>query len=135
MATQNHEEAKPDGAAFDDFFDSIGKRAENLTINDKKEAATNGDAAVDNYADDEQKVVDEIESLCMNCHENVSRCMYYFTRTISNSKPGNYAPPPDTNTFLPRDYHNVLLLSTLQLQERRNPICWRNSAERIQIRA
>lgn len=61
------EDPKPDGKAFDDFFESIGKKAENLTINDPA-TTTNGDAAKE---DDDQRVVDEIESLCMNCHENV----------------------------------------------------------------
>jgi zinc finger protein len=80
MATNSKEEPKPDGAAFDDFFDSIGKKAEHLTIderNDKKTPATNGTTSLDTALQDgedeanEPKIVDEIESLCMNCHENV----------------------------------------------------------------
>jgi zinc finger protein len=80
MATNSQEDPKPDGAAFDDFFDSIGKKAEHLTIderNGKKDPATNGTAPLDTAAKDaeedenEPKIVDEIESLCMNCHENV----------------------------------------------------------------
>lgn len=66
------EEPKPDGAAFDDFFESIGKKAENLTIdekNGKSEVATGVESTVDS---DEPQIVDEIESLCMNCRENVS---------------------------------------------------------------
>lgn len=65
-------EPKADGAAFDDFFESLGKKAENLTINEQnaemKEGESNGALLTD---DDDQRVVDEIESLCMNCHENV----------------------------------------------------------------
>lgn len=65
----NTQEPKPDGAAFDTFFESIGKKAENLTINDK-DAKTEAESA-----SDEPQLVDEIESLCMNCRENVSiRC-------------------------------------------------------------
>ena len=80
MATNSTEEPKPDGAAFDDFFDSIGKKAEHLTIDERngtKDPATNGTASLDTALKDEEdeanepKVVDEIESLCMNCHENV----------------------------------------------------------------
>jgi zinc finger protein len=70
MTTQG--DPKPDGAAFDDFFESLGKKAEILTIkeqNSESKDVTNGVEPVD---DDEQKVVDEIESLCMNCHENAS---------------------------------------------------------------
>lgn len=76
MANFSQDEPKPDGAAFDDFFDSIGNKAENLTIGEQKSAdSTNGTAVaarVDKPEDDEPKIVDEIESLCMNCHENVS---------------------------------------------------------------
>ena len=74
---------KPDGAAFDDFFENLGKKAEQLALSDKavkpsksddtvngEESTTETTSATDDV--DEQKVVDEIESLCMNCHENVS---------------------------------------------------------------
>ncbi|KAH8601322.1 ZPR1 zinc-finger domain-containing protein [Bisporella sp. PMI_857] len=60
------EDPKPDGAAFDDFFESIGKKTENLTVKDEP---TDGAAPKLNDEED-QRVVDEIESLCMNCHEN-----------------------------------------------------------------
>ncbi|RDW66104.1 hypothetical protein BP6252_09739 [Coleophoma cylindrospora] len=59
------QDPKPDGAAFDDFFDSIGKKAENLTTKDDKPAESTQEEG-----EDDQRVVDEIESLCMNCHEN-----------------------------------------------------------------
>ncbi|EKD12214.1 uncharacterized protein L3040_000317 [Drepanopeziza brunnea f. sp. 'multigermtubi'] len=74
MATHTTEDPKPDGAAFDTFFDSIGKKAENLSINDQngqKHPVTNGaESTPDKPEDDEPRVVDEIESLCMNCQEN-----------------------------------------------------------------
>ena len=77
MATNSQDDPKPDGAAFDDFFDSIGKKAENLNITDQ--TGENNSATQDSESkvlestteDDEPKVVDEIESLCMNCRENV----------------------------------------------------------------
>jgi zinc finger protein len=56
-------ETKPDGKAFDDFFDSIGNKAQQLDT--KKDA--NGAPTEE---DDDQRVVEEIESLCMNCHAN-----------------------------------------------------------------
>jgi zinc finger protein len=77
------EDDKPNGAAFDDFFESLGKKAENLTLKDSASKSkdssavidgkelTTGTAAIADNSDD-QKIVDEIESLCMNCHENVS---------------------------------------------------------------
>ena len=74
MSNPTQEEPKPDGAAFDDFFESLGKKAENLTINDQNgeqdSGSTNGTAAKPEE-EEEQRVVDEIESLCMNCHKNV----------------------------------------------------------------
>lgn len=75
-------EDKSDGAAFDDFFESLGKKAEHLTLKDSNLKSKNSNAtttgeqlttetATTTEDDDEQKVVDEIESYCMNCHENV----------------------------------------------------------------
>ncbi|KFY06743.1 hypothetical protein V492_07791 [Pseudogymnoascus sp. VKM F-4246] len=58
---------KPDGKAFDDFFDSIGSKAEQ--VNSSK-AAPEATEATPVEEEEEQKVVDEIESLCMNCHAN-----------------------------------------------------------------
>jgi zinc finger protein len=71
MTDNSQEDPKPDGAAFDDYFESLGKKAEDLRINEQK-AATNGTASQGKpEEEEEQKVVDEIESLCMNCRENV----------------------------------------------------------------
>jgi zinc finger protein len=72
MTNPSEEDFKPDGAAFDDYFESLGKKAEHLTINEQNgtQIATNGAPA--QPAEEDQKVVDEIESLCMNCRENVS---------------------------------------------------------------
>lgn len=72
--SNSHEDTKPDGAAFDDFFESLGKKAEHLTVNDDKQespAATIGAVSKEALDENDQKVVDEIESLCMNCRENV----------------------------------------------------------------
>lgn len=78
---ETHKEEKPDGAAFDDFFDSIGNKAEHLSSTNAKPAAdspatANGTnvttvTSATEEEDDEPRIVDEIESLCMNCHENV----------------------------------------------------------------
>lgn len=76
MTNPTGDSPNPDGAAFDDFFESLGKKAEQLTINGQNGnpeslAATSG-TVTDTPDEDDQKVVDEIESLCMNCHANVS---------------------------------------------------------------
>jgi hypothetical protein len=46
-----------------DFFETIGSKVAHL------EPTTNGAVA----EDDDRKLVEEVESLCMNCHENVSQ--------------------------------------------------------------
>ncbi|KAG9245093.1 ZPR1 zinc-finger domain-containing protein [Calycina marina] len=67
MTDHTQEDIKPDGAAFDEFFESIGKKTQNLDIKDQAPA----DESLPKLNDEEdQRVVDEIESLCMNCHEN-----------------------------------------------------------------
>jgi hypothetical protein len=48
--------ATGDGKLFDDFFENIGDKVAQTEAADETEP----------------KVVDEIESLCMNCHANVS---------------------------------------------------------------
>jgi hypothetical protein len=47
-----------------DLFSTIGEKAEKVT----PAAVPNGTTE-----DEDEKVVEEIESLCMNCQENVSR--------------------------------------------------------------
>jgi hypothetical protein len=120
MASDTHNDPKPDGAAFDDFFDSIGNKVENTN---KQNGATNG-AEVEGTvteADDEPRVVDEIESLCMNCHANVSSSKCCWCAELMNT--GNHTPATYTNTLLPRNHNHVLLLPSLQLQECRDSIC------------
>jgi zinc finger protein len=86
MTKPFRDDPKSDGAAFDDFFDSIGKKAEHLTINEQNEkqespAATNGtepaSSSKDKPEEEDQRVVDEIESLCMNCRENVREAQFF----------------------------------------------------------
>ncbi len=56
--------AEDAGAPAAELFETIGQQAEQVTA-----PAADGDQAQD---DDDQRVVEEIESLCMNCHDNVS---------------------------------------------------------------
>jgi zinc finger protein len=73
--SDNNKDLKPDGAAFGNF-ESLGKKAEQITGNDSSAAIVNSTSSktyepATTEDDDSRKVVDEIESLCMNCHENV----------------------------------------------------------------
>jgi hypothetical protein len=134
MTSPSQEDPKPDGALFDDYFESLGKKAERLNINDKNEKSpgANNDAPTEQAKADEeeQRVVDEIESLCMNCHENVpcpqSRCVMSAKQTT-----GNYTFTPYSNPLLPGNHPHVLLLPSLQLQELRDTICRRDTAKGI----
>lgn len=56
-------------AAGRDQFEDIGTKIESLSLSEK---TIEGEADnSDTLEESEQKVVDEIESLCMGCHENV----------------------------------------------------------------
>src|SRR5450432_3999011 len=120
--SESHSKSKPDGAAFDDFFESLGKKAEHLSLNDaapKAQVSSSAHESVgalpDDFAvviddTDEQKVVDEIESLCMNCHENVSisaMLFAYFNHANRSFHKGYHTPPADSYTILPRNHNYV----------------------------
>ena len=63
-----------------DLFSAIGKQVLNLKLGGE-----------DDVPEDERvKVVDEIESLCMSCEENVSK--------MHESKPFDYSPSQGYNT-------------------------------------
>lgn len=132
MAENTEADVIAGGVAFDDYFESIGKKAAGLSL-EEQNGQPKADVA-DTEDADEQKIVDEIESLCMNCHANVSLTPdleIYATLTFC---PGNHTTPLNTNPILPRDHHHVLLLPTLQFQELRDTVCWRNPAKGCTIR-
>lgn len=64
------EDPKTMSTTANEFFESIGNQADQLA------PAANDEAQTD---DDDRRVVEEIESLCMNCHENVSRMLPHTT--------------------------------------------------------
>ena len=70
----------------EDLFQDMGRQVEVTN------AGTNG-------TDDEQKVVEEIESLCMNCHENVSE-QYVIKRASTNLTQGDDEVAVDEDTLL-----------------------------------
>lgn len=60
-------------ASSTEFFESIGKKADQIgTATNGANGANGIHSANDDDDDDDGKVVEQIESLCMNCHENVS---------------------------------------------------------------
>lgn len=70
MDSPTQEDVIAGGVAFDDYFESIGKKAAALSNGeDAQQTQANG---IEAEGAGEQKLVDEIESLCMNCHANVS---------------------------------------------------------------
>lgn len=60
MAQQPNGERLEGGALMKDLFEDMGRQVNGMS-------GTNGDT---NGEETDQRVVDEIESLCMNCHEN-----------------------------------------------------------------
>ena len=83
MTTTSEEDPKSDGAAFDDFFESLGKKAEDLNIAEQKPDSNGTASQAEPEEEEKQKVVDEIESLCMNCHENVFLSVQYTINTAN----------------------------------------------------
>lgn len=72
----------------EDLFTAIGRRVQDLEIDDtaRVKRLDGGDMTEDDRA--EAKVIDKIESLCMNCEDNVSFicCRYQLHAFISGSK-------------------------------------------------
>lgn len=66
--SSSHQQAQLNGTtssvSSSDYFKAIGEQVDQVA------PATNGAEQIDN---DNVKPVEEIESLCMNCHENVFR--------------------------------------------------------------
>ena len=62
----------------EDLFTAIGRRVQDLEIDDtaKVKRFDEGNQSEDERA--EAKVVDKIESLCMNCEDNVSLALFHY---------------------------------------------------------
>ncbi|KAI9703831.1 MAG: nucleolar zinc-finger protein [Candelina mexicana] len=62
------------GTAHMDSFEDIGKKVEKISISqmdfDRREGTPSPPGNNDAIDEDQQQIVDEIESLCMNCHGN-----------------------------------------------------------------
>ncbi len=107
-----------------DLFAAIGKQVLGYT-------PVEGEDVPD---DERVKIVDEIESLCMNCEQNVSQSLattivvHFITTTLGYDKTSVNEDP-----FLSRGYPHELLLRALQLQKHRSPTSWRDPRARLEI--
>ena len=91
-----------------DLFAAIGKQVLGLKLDGAEED--------DVPEDDRVKIVDEIESLCMNCHENVTRSVNH-DQQHAECTPGQHQIVTYQDTLFSRDHLNELLLQSLWLQE------------------
>jgi hypothetical protein len=84
------------------FFPTIGSVVEGTA----KEPANDGTPATD--ADDEERPVQEIESLCMSCEEQVS---LPFCRLLKNAiewaPVGRHTVAAHVHSLLPRGHHRI----------------------------
>lgn len=116
-------------AQHEDLFQDVGKKVEGMSLGDSGDKESNEDR------DDGPKLVDEIESYCMNCGENVC-----FATAPPSSLAflirfglGYNASTVNQDPVLPRDYSDVVPLPTLPLEEFRNPVSRRNPGAWLQI--
>jgi hypothetical protein len=78
-----------------ELFDTIGHGAEQVdNIDDEDEQS--------------QRLVEEIESMCINCEENVSR-----DSQVQLTLSGHNKIAVNEDSFLPRSYSHVIFLSPL----------------------
>lgn len=91
--SSSDQQAQPNGitssVSSSDYFKAIGEQVDQVAP-----ATTNGADPIDN---DDVKPVEEIESLCMNCHENVGRSCpspppppFLFSRECTRDQPIYY---------------------------------------------
>jgi hypothetical protein len=65
-----------------DLFENVGKKVEEISLGHDSSTntttgATDSSTRTEGDSFDDVKVVDEIESLCMNCEKNVLSLRYY----------------------------------------------------------
>ena len=98
------------------LFPSIGSVADQ-TDNLQETDESTAHAATLPTNDNEEKVVQEVESLCMKCGEQVSY-MYFFLLTSDwKFSLGNYAYSPYVYTIFPRSDRDVFPLRSLWIGE------------------
>jgi hypothetical protein len=94
-----------------ELFNPIGATVEKVAPT----AVSNG--ANDVARDEDERVVEEVESLCMNCEENVGFWRYPRSENdlLTQDRLGHNATPPYQDPLFPRDHHHVLLMRQVRL--------------------
>jgi hypothetical protein len=96
------------------LFEDVKKKVEDLKVDPGGDGESQEEAG--------QRLVDEIESLCMNCQENVSADRGITCASMANkchfTNKGHHSFAANAHSLLPRDHPHVLLLPTLQLPKR-----------------
>jgi hypothetical protein len=101
------------------LFPSIGTVADQTDNLQARETDGNVDDPASSTLstnDSEEKIVQEMESLCMKCGEQVS-LIYLFSFNESNFSVGNYASSPYVHTIFRRRDRDVFPLRTLWICE------------------
>jgi hypothetical protein len=97
-----------------ELFPAIGQVA------DQTESIETKDVLEGNTTADEEKVVDEIDSLCMKCHEQVSPKIFSdFTMVVMKlfRLVGENPNAPDLDSLFQRGRRNVVPLRTLWVEQ------------------
>ena len=119
------------GGDQDEVFRTVGKHVEAMKLDvaepDEEEEPE----------DEELKVVDEIESLCMNCQGNVrhlpARFVHRKLRILTSCHGiGHYTTSAHESAVFPRDNLDVVRMPSLPFPEYRGAICRRDRGARCE---
>lgn len=83
--------------------------------------------------DDPDPEATVIDSLCMNCHEQVSfssRMFHFVDLTDVHLFLGSDSITADYDPILQRSSHHVVFLSTLRIRQQPNPAWWEDPKQR-----
>ena len=75
-------------------------------------------------ADDPNPETTQIESLCMNCYENVNKYLPHELRYLQLHVPGTNKNTVDQDSFLQGSCDHVIFLRALRVPEQRNTTGW-----------
>ena len=94
----------------DNLFPTIGAVAEQ--VDSSQDLGKGGDTAGASGNDDEERLVQEIESLCVKCEEQVTKYLplCYILTWENKVVVGNYATALDVDPLFPRGHCGVLPL-------------------------
>lgn len=107
-----------------EVFEDMGKKVEGLSLRDQPLHGEGLPSQQENV-EQEPKVVEEIESLCMNCHEQVGQGASVRSPLHANTwLSGHHTSALDSNPLLPRSCHHVIFVPSLPLPEFRDTVRW-----------